>query len=166
MPDQPVTLSPQASPCPSNTSTTLDDLHQNASECSAPRLPQGAPDDPNPIKDDLTPRQLAAIDLMLAGASDTAIASTLQIIRSTVYRWRAHNPLFRRVLAERLDDRYSAHIDRFLNGLSQSLQALTEQAQHPYAQTSHRAARTILIASRLGQHLYNMANPNRPGAGP
>jgi hypothetical protein len=161
MADQPITPPQQPPPSPTNTSTPLDDLHQNASQCSAPQSPQNVPDDPNPIKDNLTPRQLAAIDLMLAGASDTAIASTLQITRSTVYRWRAHNQLFRRVLAERLNDRYSAHIDRFLNGLSDSLQILTEQTQHPYAQTSHRAARTILTASRLGQHLHNMTNPNR-----
>jgi hypothetical protein len=166
MADQPIPPSHQPSPSPTHTSTALDDLHQNASQCSAPPAPKDPSDDPNPIKDDLTPRQLAAIDLMLAGASDTAIASTLQITRSTVYRWRSHNPHFRRVLADRLNDRYSAHIDRFLNGLSDSLQILTEQTQHPYAQTSHRAARTILTASRLGQHLHNMTNPKRPGASP
>ncbi len=149
-------------------STNSDDTSQNLPN---PLTPQSPPDqspdpDPNPISHDLTPRQLAAIDLMLTGNTDLKIAELLQINRRTLYDWRTHNPRFQQHLNHRREELFGGKLGLFLSALSTSLQTLTQQAAHPYADVSHRAARTILIASRLGQHLYNLTNPNKTAPPP
>ena len=144
-----------------NTSIPIDGISQNFPNIPAPSIASAEPD-PAAISDDLSPRQLSAIDLMLTGTTDVKIAEILQVDRRTLYNWRIRNPRFRQLLHERRTDLFNAHIDRFLASLSQSIESLTKQAANAYAPTSHRATRTILLASRLGQHLYNLANPKPP----
>ncbi len=53
-------------------------------------------------------------------------------------------------------------MDHLIQALTNSLSALHQQVKDPYTATSHRAAKTFLAQSRLGQHLYNLANPKLP----
>jgi hypothetical protein len=136
------------------------DEFENVRKC--PKCPTPSTSDTPP---DLTEKQLAALDLLLTGATDLAVAKALDISPRTLYRWRNHHPAFRAELAQRRQCFYESTLDRFLVTLSRSLDTLDHQVTDRYAPTAHRASRTILAMSRLGQHLYNSVNP-KPARSP
>ena len=49
----------------------------------------------------VTPRQETAIDLLISGQSDSAIAKAMGIYRTTISRWRAYHPGVQAELARR-----------------------------------------------------------------
>ena len=53
---------------------------------------------------ELTPRQLAAVDLLAAGRNDTETAAAIGVNRVSVTRWRCYGPQFRAELARRRSD--------------------------------------------------------------
>jgi hypothetical protein len=111
------------------------------------------PEQVPPDAPDLPPRQLAALELMLQGHSDTAISATLKIARRTLYTWKHHDPTFRAILETSQRDLFSQSTNRLRTLLTSALDALEKQVKDPYTPTSHRAARTLLNVSRLGSHL-------------
>jgi hypothetical protein len=94
---------------------------------------------------------------MLNGVTDTKITELLQVDRKTLYRWRTDNPRFKQALAQRREDLFGHQLDLFLNGLTASLETLTKQTADEFPPTAHCAARTLLLASRLGHHLGALA---------
>jgi hypothetical protein len=112
--------------------------------------------------DNLSETQRSAITLLLLGQSDTAVAKKLSLNRRTIYDWKKNHAPFREELQRRRDELCDCTLNLFLRGLQTSVQALTKQAADLYAPTSHRAARTLLTASRLGQHLYKLTDPKLP----
>jgi hypothetical protein len=119
-----------------------------------------SPDAPD---DSLSDPQRTAINLLLLGLSDTAVAKQLSVTRRTIYNWKYTDSHFRTELQRRRDEACDATLAQFLNGIQVSLDTLTKQAAHPYPPVSHRAARTILTLSRVGQHLHTLTDPkNRP----
>ncbi|MGH7178361.1 MAG: helix-turn-helix domain-containing protein [Tepidisphaeraceae bacterium] len=95
-------------------------------------------------------RQDQAITMILAGATDVAVAKELKINRRTVYRWRTRGARFRRSLALRRAELYQNATDRLRAMLSPALDLLEKQVRDPYAPTALRAARALLALSRIG----------------
>ena len=119
-------------------------------ECPAPedekRAATAVTDDPA----ELTDRQLAAIELIASGATDTAVAEALHVNRRSVYRWRVEDPEFRAHLSKRRAELYANSVDRLRAMLNQALNTLEQQISDPYTTTSLRAARTLLVMARVG----------------
>ena len=68
-----------------------------------------------PEADDLrhiTPRQEAAIELLLTGSTDTSAAAALNLHRTTIARWRGVHPAFQAELARRREELYGAAAER------------------------------------------------------
>ena len=89
-------LAPRLRPSSPAPTHEMHQLHQDASECTISANSNSHLNTPTPIP---TPRALTekhriAIDMTLAGEDDYAICFRLKIDRSTLYRWRHHNPLF------------------------------------------------------------------------
>jgi Helix-turn-helix domain len=124
---------------------------QNAPEC--PEIRKDADKSSHPADSELSANQLAAIELILSGASDTAVASELNINRKTIYRWRVLNDAFRHELNCRRRSVLDLHSDRIRVLLESAVGALAKQLRDAYNPTSHRAARTILAISRIGKYV-------------
>ncbi len=87
----------------------------------------------------LSPRQLAALDLMLLGQSDTSISAQLAISRKTLYTWRTHDPNFRAAYEKHHRDLLTQSTSRFRTLMDNALDTLEKQVKDPYTPTSHRA---------------------------
>jgi hypothetical protein len=94
---------------------------------------------------------MTAIDLLLQGQSDAAVAEALGVDRKTVYRWRMRDPIFRAELELRREAIFAMHGDRMRNLLTNALDTLEKQVRDVDAPTSNRAARVLLSLSRIGQ---------------
>jgi hypothetical protein len=112
-----------------------------------------------PLLPDLPQRQQLALDLLLTGATDTSIAAAVGVTRRTVYTWRTADHLFSAHLQRRRQDLFDQNADRLRCMLSAALDTLDRQVKDPYNPTSHRAARTLLLLSRLGNHLIAIPRP-------
>lgn len=108
---------------------SLPAMHQNASICNIwqSALP-GV--DPKAFQHKvLSPRQMAAVYLLLQGLSEADAASRLGINRTTVYRWKTQLSSFkqeldaqRRALWQRANDRLGAMISPAMNLLERQLE--------------------------------------------
>jgi hypothetical protein len=116
---------------------------------------------PDEILSQLNPKQLAAIELLAQGASFQLTAAQLNIDPKTLYNWRK-NPHFQSHLELRREETLGQATDHYRSMLVDTLDILFKQANHPYAPTSHRAARSLLALSRLGFALV----PQQPKAPP
>jgi transposase-like protein len=92
----------------------------------------------------LSDKQLAAIDLLASGLSDSDIALAIDINRRTLYRWRQHNPLFQAELNRRRQALWQNSADRLRSLLSPALDILEKQLKDPYDRTAFRAAINVL----------------------
>jgi hypothetical protein len=113
-----------------------------------------APQDISPLSD----AQLQAIDLLMLGQSYTAIAQTLGITRKTLYNWR-NEPAFRAHYDHRRREVFDAASARTLSMLDGALDVLQKLIKHPYHPTAHSAVRTLLFATRIGQHATTFQKP-------
>ena len=120
----------------------------NATRSDAP-----SPQPPILPSPNLEPRQLTAIDLLLTGHTDLAIAAQLHINPRTLYRWKRLNAAFRDQLARRREELYGQSADRLSHTVERAITALRRQVKHADPLTSHRAAATILRISRIGNRL-------------
>ncbi len=100
----------------------------------------------------LSDRQLLAIELLASGANFQTTSDRVNVDPKTLYKWR-QNPAFHSHLALRREETLGQASDHYRSLLIDTLNILFKQAQHPYAPTSHRAARSLLALSRLGHHL-------------
>lgn len=117
-------------------------------------------------RSDLTDRQLAALDMLLTGASYTAVSTALHIDPKTLYRWRTTDSLFRQTLDQRRRDLFEDTADRFRVNLSSALDVLERQLQDPYVPTSFRAARATLALAQIGKLLHAKPESSHPNPAP
>jgi len=102
---------------------------------------------------DLTDAQRVAIDLLVSGASDVAVAKALNVVPKTLYRWKKHNPHFRNALRGRREDLLDQSSDRFRAMLNKSLDILERQMNDTWNPTSFRAAKSLLTLAQLAKYL-------------
>lgn len=118
------------------TSTTESATPQDAPQC--PNWPNG-----------LNEKQLAAIELLVAGKSYSAAAKAINIDRSTLFRWR-QDELFQEVLRERHEELWSEATQRLRGLVHPSLDVLEQHLGERYDRARFRAASTILRLARVG----------------
>jgi len=92
----------------------------------------------------LTPQQLLAIDLLLAGRSDTKAAAILNLHRVTITRWRLYNHVFQAELNRRRQETWGQAADRIRHILSKAVRVFQKQIASQDQQISFRAARALL----------------------
>jgi hypothetical protein len=170
--DQPAHSAPIGSEAPpKDAAAPTPDLQQNATECdtfSRETPPPGIQltdtpilttqnDPPNSAPavapavttalattSDLSPQQQTALLLLLTGKPDGAVAATLGLHRSTIVRWRLHNPAFRTQLQQRREEIYQAASDRLRTLLMKSLMILNKALHDRHPDKRVDAARHIL----------------------
>jgi hypothetical protein len=91
------------------------------------------------------------MELLLAGAGDTAVARELGVSRRTVYQWRVVDVRFRAAMQRRRRALYESAADRLRANLSAALDVLERHVRDPYAPTALRAARAMLALARVGK---------------
>lgn len=123
-------------------------MSQNVSECPTSAA---AAETECPKVGHLPARQQAAIELILTGATDTAVAEALSVNRRTVHRWRVLDERFRSELDRRRREVFDTANDRLRSMLVTALDRLEKQVRDRYDPTSHRAAKTLLTLARVGQ---------------
>jgi hypothetical protein len=101
----------------------------------------------------LTARQHTALNLMLMGITDVAIAAQLDVSTRTLHRWRTTLPAFRESLESRRADLFGQTTDRFRTLLNAALDTLEKQIKDPYTTTSLRASRALLALAHFAKHL-------------
>jgi hypothetical protein len=104
------------------------------------------------IRKQLTGQQLRAIDLILAGVSDSAAAKVLRVHRVTLGRWRRYHPAFVAELNRRRDVDLQSAADR-LRGLSQRAISILEErmADSENPESQMRAALALLRLNGIGR---------------
>ena len=94
--------------------------------------------------DRLSERQHLAIEMMLAGATLTAIAAKVGVSRQSVSTWRNQDPDFIAELKRRRLAQYSGIGDKLRALLDPAVDVLAEQLGDRYDHTRFRAATTLL----------------------
>ena len=93
-------------------------MSQNVSHCPTGAEKNGAAEVVSDGPHELNERQLAAVELIVSGATDTAVAEALNVNRRTVYRWRVEDATFRRQLEARRAELYANDVDRLRSVLT------------------------------------------------
>ena len=75
----------------------------------------------------LSLNQLNAIDLLLSGADDADVAARLEVHRTTVVRWRIHNPYFQAALHKRREEVWRGARDATRLVLPAALETMRDQ---------------------------------------
>jgi hypothetical protein len=146
-----------------NTSSTIPapaPVSQNDSKCPTPDETHGGRCPIVGHSPGISARKQAAIEMILTGATDTAVAEALMVTRKTIYRWRVEDTQFRAHLDRRRRELFDNASDRLRNLLGSALDRLTRQVNDPYASTSLRAARTLLALARVGQAVSDAREPH------
>ena len=146
-------------------------MPQNAPQCPVPTnehdalspAPQDAPPD-NPqsaiANSQLSDRQLLAIDFLVLGHAETAVAEALHIDRKTLYRWRHDDdPQYRDTLGDHRKELLDTTADRFRTMLTTALDTFARHLADPYAPTAHRAARSLLALAAIGRQPHASPPP-------
>jgi hypothetical protein len=71
--------------------------------------------------DPLTPEQDAAIELLLQGQTDQAVADAINRDRATVWRWKTRVPFFMATLEARRQEVFGVALQRLRNLLSRAI---------------------------------------------
>jgi hypothetical protein len=110
-----------------------------------------SPDVPGcPIQENaLSPKQHAAIELLLSGRNIGDIAKIIEVDRRTLYRWRFVNESFTQELTRRRNELWSIAADRLKALVHTSLDVLEKELADRFDRTRHRAAAAILRLSDL-----------------
>ena len=99
---------------------------------------------------ELNDRQLAAVDALIAGATDQEAAEQSGAHRVTVTNWRNHNPVFRAALNARRRELWSTSLDRLRSMLPKALDRIEEELTGGDAPQGLRAALKVLEISGMG----------------
>ena len=75
----------------------------------------------------LTQAQHEAVDLVLTGATDSHIADTIGLNRSTITRWRLYDPYFKAELIARRRERFAGAADSLRGVIPMALDTLRDQ---------------------------------------
>lgn len=103
-----------------------------------PRITRGTP------KDELTPDQAAALDLLLAGQTVTAAAAAVGVARETVSRWRNNDPAFQAAYNAALQSLYDAGQARLLEARGKALDRLAALVDSKTPDIALKAAAILL----------------------
>jgi FixJ family two-component response regulator len=87
----------------------MDPVSQNVPECP---ISSDAIDGKALQSDDLSERQRSALELILTGQSDVAVARQLGVDRRTIYRWRHDDVAFAAELQTRRRQLWAGVVDR------------------------------------------------------
>ena len=79
-----------------------------------------------PQRNQLTPQQETAIDLILTGKNDREVAQTIGKSRSTVNTWRNHDPLFIATLNDRRQQVWGGQLNRLNNLVTEAVDVLQD----------------------------------------
>lgn len=136
---------PRPDPAPASPTPTheVHQLHPNASKCTLSANSNSHLNTPGATRA-LTEKHRIAIDMSLAGEDDYAICFRLKIDRSTLYRWRHHNPLFIAETNRRHQEVWSDFAAELRLSVAKAVRALNHQVDDPNAVNQHRAARTLI----------------------
>ncbi len=99
---------------------------------------------------ELNDRQLAAIDALIAGATDREAAEHSGAHRVTVTNWRNHNPVFRAALNARRAELWSTSLDRLRSMLPKALDRIEEEITGGDVPQGLRAALKVLEIAGMG----------------
>jgi hypothetical protein len=94
----------------------------------------------------LSQPQLAAIDLLVAGARDTHAARRLGLARETISRWRNHDPHFKTELQQR---RHQV-LSRATSALSTAMPLAVETFRHQIQSAPNRGRLALDLITRVG----------------
>ena len=107
-------------------------------------------------KDELTPEQLTAIDLLTAGKNDTETAQAAGVTRQTVWAWRNDDYEFIAELNRRRADIWNAQTEKLRNLASQALGVLGDDLVN-CDDPKLRQAAAVHILRAAGR--YGVADP-------
>ena len=105
----------------------------------------------------LSPKQRAAIDLLLLGKSASDTARAVEVDPRTVYRWR-HDERFADELQRRHRELWSLAAERLKALVHPSLDVLEKQLADRFDRTRFRAAAAILRLSDLRKAMNPQEN--------
>ncbi len=98
----------------------------------------------------LNDRQLAAIDALIAGATDEEAAEQSGAHRVTVTNWRNHNPVFRAALNARRAELWSTSLDRLRSMLPNALDRIERELTGSDTPQGLRVALKVLEIAGMG----------------
>ena len=94
-------------------------------------------------------RQLAAIDLLVGGATHREVAETIGVQRTTVTYWVNHHPGVINALARRRQELRVAVTDRMVELVEASIATVTDAARHGDLDTAIEVLRLVSAADVL-----------------
>ncbi len=128
--------------------------------------------DPSPLEQTETNRntpdpslsetQLRAIDLLLQCCSDSDVARELSIGRTTLWRWKTHDPAFRNELAHRRCDAWAAASDRYQKLLDKASAVLDKFLDDVYNPNKLKAAQLLFYMAGRFKPEPPRPHPPRP----
>src|SRR5438874_7132257 len=107
------------------------------------------------LKNSLNEKQLAAIEMLVAGGSLSTIATTIGVDRRTLYRWRKDGE-FLEVLNARRREVWGDVVGRLRDLTHPSLEVMAQQLEDRYDRARFRAAALILRLAHLHKHAEGM----------
>jgi AcrR family transcriptional regulator len=99
----------------------------------------------------LNEKQLAAVEMLVAGGSLSTIAKTIGVDRRTLYRWRKDEE-FLEVLNSRRREVWCDVVGRLRDLTHPSLEVMAQQLEEKFDRTRFRAAALILRLAHLHKH--------------
>jgi hypothetical protein len=102
----------------------------------------------------LTHQQRVAIELLAIGATDAAVAATLQVHPKTVGTWRRERPLFKAELERRRDQVWSEASDQLRAMINDALRVFERDLHDANPAVSHRTAFQALKLAKLGPRIW------------
>jgi hypothetical protein len=113
------------------------------------------------VAQQLTAQQERALDLLCTGFAETAVAETLGVNRTTVWRWRNENSLFQAELNRRRHEAWMASIERLRGIVPTALEALEEELAGP-----RRLRAAALVLELAGFHASRKTSIDVQPSGP
>jgi hypothetical protein len=100
-------------------------------------------------KHGLTVAQQSAIDLLVAGRTDTEAADLLQLSRTTITKWRLYDPTFQAGLNQRRAEVWGAGVDRLRALVPKALDVLAHELEDCGSPNRLKAAAEVLRVAQL-----------------
>lgn len=97
------------------------------------------------MADELSDRQLRAIELMLTGKKMLAIAKELEIRRQTLYAWRTEDAAFIATLNRRRRELWNANRERLRNLVGEALDVLADDLLNGETKTIRQNAAVHIL---------------------
>src|SRR5688572_10217778 len=115
----------------------------------APRAVPGAV--PATVPAALDPRQRDAIELILLGRSDRAVAAAVKVHRVTVTKWRLYDPAFQAALNRRRQERWDNSEERVRSLLRRAVKVFERQLRSDDPDVCYRAAKALVQMAGAGR---------------